>query len=125
MSRKKPWCVAVQEARSWQTAPQRLRPQTRCCPSESVVPWVQDLFLSLFQLTSISQCTHDITIISISTSIDFSSFFSGIFMVSSVGVMLPMLAMTAKLDSVFFVLRAIGAGVVLATGFVHVLGGPH
>ena len=49
----------------------------------------------------------------------------GIFLVSSVGVMLPMLAMTAKLERVFFVLRAIGAGVVLATGFVHVLGGAH
>ena len=47
----------------------------------------------------------------------------GIFLVSSVGVMLPILANTAKLDSVFFILRAIGAGVVLATGFVHVLGG--
>lgn len=40
----------------------------------------------------------------------------GIFLVSSVGVMLPKLAMAAKLENVFFVLRAAGAGVVLATG---------
>ena len=40
----------------------------------------------------------------------------GIFLVSSVGIMLPILASTAKLETVFFVLRATGAGVVLATG---------
>ena len=47
----------------------------------------------------------------------------GIFLVSSVGAMLPLLAMTARLEGVFFVLRAIGAGVVLATAFVHVFNG--
>jgi zinc transporter 1/2/3 len=46
----------------------------------------------------------------------------GILAVSSVGVFLPLFAMTKRLNSLFFVLRAMAAGVVLSTGFVHVLG---
>lgn len=42
----------------------------------------------------------------------------GILAVSTIGVIIPALTYKAKLDSVFFVLRAFAAGVVLTTGYV-------
>ena len=40
----------------------------------------------------------------------------GILAVSTIGVIIPALTYKAKLDSVFFILRAFAAGVVLTTG---------
>ncbi|KAK9812115.1 hypothetical protein WJX73_008188 [Symbiochloris irregularis] len=46
----------------------------------------------------------------------------GILAVSTIGVAIPYFAYSAKLHSTFFLLRAFAAGVVLTTGYVHVLG---
>lgn len=46
----------------------------------------------------------------------------GILAVSSIGVFLPLFTYTAKLNRAYFLVRAFAAGVVLVTGFVHVLG---
>ncbi len=46
----------------------------------------------------------------------------GILAVSTIGVFIPLIASSQRFDGVFFVLRAAAAGVVLATGYVHVLG---
>ncbi|KAL3145570.1 low-affinity Zn(2+) transporter zrt2 [Trebouxia sp. C0010 RCD-2024] len=46
----------------------------------------------------------------------------GILAVSSIGVFLPFFTYTAKLNKAYFLVRAFAGGVVLVTGFVHVLG---
>ena len=46
----------------------------------------------------------------------------GILAVSTIGVCLPLVANARRLEGLFFILRAAAAGVVLATGYVHVLG---
>ncbi|KAL0038478.1 hypothetical protein WJX77_007782 [Trebouxia sp. C0004] len=46
----------------------------------------------------------------------------GILVVSTIGVFIPFFTYKAKLASVYFLLRAFAAGVVLTTGYVHVLG---
>ncbi len=47
----------------------------------------------------------------------------GILAVSVIGVFIPLIAaQSQRVTGAFFVVRALAAGVVLATGFVHVLG---
>ncbi|KAK9794638.1 hypothetical protein WJX73_005364 [Symbiochloris irregularis] len=46
----------------------------------------------------------------------------GILAASTIGVAIPYFAYSSKLHSTFFILRAFAAGVVLTTGYVHVLG---
>ncbi|DBA78801.1 TPA: hypothetical protein ACH3X1_008697 [Trebouxia sp. C0004] len=46
----------------------------------------------------------------------------GILVISTIGVFIPFFTYKAKLTSVYFLLRAFAAGVVLTTGYVHVLG---
>ncbi|KAL0040876.1 hypothetical protein WJX79_008214 [Trebouxia sp. C0005] len=46
----------------------------------------------------------------------------GILLVSTAGVFIPFFTYKAKLNSLYFLLRAFAAGVVLTTGYVHVLG---
>ncbi|DBA87606.1 TPA: hypothetical protein ACH3X1_004629 [Trebouxia sp. C0004] len=46
----------------------------------------------------------------------------GILVVSTIGVFIPFFTYKAKLTSVYFLVRAFAAGVVLTTGYVHVLG---
>lgn len=46
----------------------------------------------------------------------------GILLISTAGVFIPFFTYKAKLNSVYFLLRAFAAGVVLTTGYVHVLG---
>ncbi|KAK9865177.1 hypothetical protein WJX84_007285 [Apatococcus fuscideae] len=46
----------------------------------------------------------------------------GILAVSTIGVSIPFFTYTAKLETLFFFLRAFASGVVLTTGYVHVLG---
>ena len=45
-----------------------------------------------------------------------------VLVVSTIGVFVPLIAKSQPVDGLFFVVRAAAAGVVLATGFVHVLG---
>ncbi|KAL3134351.1 low-affinity Zn(2+) transporter zrt2 [Trebouxia sp. C0009 RCD-2024] len=45
----------------------------------------------------------------------------GILAVSTIGVAIPFFTYKAKLNSVFCLVRAFAAGVVLTTGYVHVL----
>ncbi len=46
----------------------------------------------------------------------------GILAVSTIGVFIPLITSSQRVNGPFFIVRAAAAGVVLATGYVHVLG---